>query len=330
MRTMRAVLVPVLLFVLIAGGWTAFWHFSGTRAEELVDRAIAREAERGRVLACGERYRGGYPFRMEITCRNASIDMTRSGGVLASARVAELRVVAQVWSPGHVVAQADGPLILTFSGELPPVTVRWRLAQASAFLTLGGYDGLSVVVDEPTVDQGGAPILAATRWDFHTRPAQDDPLAADVATSLSAARFVSEGPGVAPTDAAFQGVARNIMRAANRPHANIRDWQQAGGVIDIQRFRVARGQTVGILSGRLGLTDDGKPNGEVTLALANVEAFLRDTGLGGRFGPIGAAAIVALGRQSDVEGRPGRTFQLRAQSGAIRLGPIGIPLPSLY
>lgn len=319
-----SIIVPVGLAVLAIGGWTAIWHFGAGRAEAIVDQAIAREAARGRTLACGERSRGGYPFRLEITCTRASVNWNDATRL----ELPELKVVSQIWDPRHVIAELTGPMSLARSdtSDTQALSLSWRLAQASAVLTLTGYEQASLVLDDPVASRAGERLIAARRADVHLRPKAEEPVSLDVATSLTAATFGTT-PGL-PIDSQFVGILRNINRTAGRPQIHsLSEWRAAGGAVEITRFRVAQGDAVGLASGRVGLTQDGRPDGRLDVRIANAEAALQATGLGALLGPMGMAAFTFASQPGEVEGRPGRVLTLNARGGAVQIGPLRLPLP---
>src|SRR6266576_2386502 len=64
----------ILLFVVFAlvAGWTGFWKFAAGKAETAIEGWRAREAQAGRIYTCGSQNSGGFPFRIEVNCDQAS------------------------------------------------------------------------------------------------------------------------------------------------------------------------------------------------------------------------------------------------------------------
>ncbi|MFZ1209369.1 MAG: DUF2125 domain-containing protein, partial [Pseudolabrys sp.] len=64
----------ILLFVVfaLAAGWTGFWKFAAGKAETAIDGWRAREAKAGRIYTCDSQNVGGFPFRIEVNCDQAS------------------------------------------------------------------------------------------------------------------------------------------------------------------------------------------------------------------------------------------------------------------
>ena len=62
------------LLVVLAIGWSGFWFYASSQVGAQFERWRTREAQSGRVYDCGKLSVGGYPFRFEVRCENASID----------------------------------------------------------------------------------------------------------------------------------------------------------------------------------------------------------------------------------------------------------------
>ncbi|MGL4291937.1 MAG: DUF2125 domain-containing protein [Phreatobacter sp.] len=327
MPRLRTFIVPVGALALAAVGWTAVWHWGANRAEEVIDRVVASEAANGRVIQCAERSRGGYPFRLEINCTKPVVELRDESRPTRTIRLERLQVVSQIWSPGHVIAEWTGPMTATLEGDPSVYSANWRLAQTSAQLAIAGYDSSSAVVDAFELSRDGAVLLRATRGELHTRPNTADPVSLDVVSKLQGATV---GNAIqAPVDAELQMTARKLLRSPNRPQPLApRQWQAAGGSIDLVLFRVAQGDAVGLAKGNLRLTVDGKPDGQIELRVANLESAVRANGLSGTLGAV-VAGLNFTSQATDVEGKPGRLINLRASEGRLQVGPIRIGLPAL-
>lgn len=325
---LRTFLLPVVVVAAVIGGWSAVWSWGAHRAEDAVQRWQAAEAANGRVIQCAERTRGGYPFRMELTCTRPVVELRDEARPYQTFRFEKLKVVSQIWSPGHVISEWTGPMTVVTEGDPSVTTATWRLAQASAQLTIGGYDSSNIAVSDLEVLRDGATLVKAAQGELHTRPNRTDPSSIDVVASLKTATTALTG--TEPVDAELQMVARKILRSPSRPQIlAVRQWQAAGGSVDLVLLRLVQGAALGIAKGTLRLTPEGKPDGEIELRVADVPAALRATGLGATLGPIASGAIMMASRPADVEGRPGRVLTLRAADGRLQVGPIRLGLPTI-
>ena len=327
MPRLRTIILPLGAAALAFAGWTAVWHWGANRAEEMIDRAIASEAANGRVIQCAERSRGGYPFRLELTCTKPVVELRDESQPMRTLRLERLQAVSQIWSPGHVIAEWTGPLTASVEGDPAVYSAQWRLAQTSAQLSVNGFESSNVVIDAFQLSRDSTVLLRATRGELHTRPSPADPVSLDVVANLQGAAL---GDAVRPpVDAEIQFTARKLLRSPNRPQPlPLRQWQAAGGAIDLVLFRGAQANALAIAKGNLKLTADGKPDGQIELRVANLESAVQANGLGGTVGAI-VAGLNFTSQPTDVDGRPGRLLTLRASDGRLQVGPIRIGLPSL-
>lgn len=328
MPRLRTILLPLAAVGVAVAGWSLVWHWGAGRAEDLVQRWLASEAANGRVIQCGERTRGGYPFRMEITCSRPVVELRDEVRPYQTYRFERLHVVSQIWAPGHVIAEATGPVVVTTEGDPAVTTANWRLFQASARLAIGRYESTSAQAEALEIIRNGEVLVRASRAELHTRPNQSDPISVDVVSRLAAARFGEAV--VAPVDAEVQLVLRRLLRSPSLPlPLTPRQWQAAGGSVDVVLLRLTQGEALGIARGNVRLTPDGKPEGQIELRVANAEAAIQASGYGATLGPFATGALTIASRPADVEGRPGRMLTLRAADGRLQIGPVRIPLPTL-
>ena len=71
----RLLFVPFAVVVVLAAAWTGFWFYAAARAE--ADLAAWRESagQAGRAQDCASQSIGGYPFRIEVRCGGASLQL---------------------------------------------------------------------------------------------------------------------------------------------------------------------------------------------------------------------------------------------------------------
>jgi len=71
----RLLFVPAAVVVVLAAAWSAFWFYAAARAE--ADLAAWRERARqaGRAQDCVSQSIAGYPFRIEVHCGGASLQL---------------------------------------------------------------------------------------------------------------------------------------------------------------------------------------------------------------------------------------------------------------
>src|SRR5262245_34011911 len=151
-RTGRRYTILLFVILAVAAGWTGFWKFAADKAQQTIDGWRAREAKSGRVYDCGSQNLGGFPFRIEVTCDQASA-IFRSNEPPLELKADRLLVVAQVHQPGLIISEFHGPLTIGQPGKEPEFLASWKLAQSSIRGTPAAPQRASLVFDDPVVDR---------------------------------------------------------------------------------------------------------------------------------------------------------------------------------
>ena len=81
----RLFILPALL-VVAAAAWSAFWFYAASEVGVRADAWAAQEAKAGRVYARAKREVAGFPFRLEIRCRDASVALRAQTAEQAATR----------------------------------------------------------------------------------------------------------------------------------------------------------------------------------------------------------------------------------------------------
>ncbi len=263
-----------------------------------------------------------------------------------------------MWDPKLLIAEFTGPLTAAEPGQ-PPVTATWTLAQASVRGTPSTPERASIAIDNLKLDGPGANALFdAKHAEFHARiqyGSWPHNPAIDLAVKLSAATAQVLGPYTRdPLDADILAVLHGMKDLRPKPlPVRLREWQAAGGRVEIQNARVAQGETLGNATGTLALTPRGRLDGALRLNVAGLEKLLPAItggerkgaplgldrvapalnaidravpGLGARVAPqaqnLAAGLIGLLGQPVEVEGKRGVSVPVRFTDGAASLGPI--------
>src|SRR5262245_6962284 len=122
-RRLWPVLLPFALVVILAVLWTAFWFSAVSVAETAIEGWRERESKSGRDYACARQSVGGFPFRIEVRCAEPDISLQRTDIKL---RASELVVLAQVYQPTLLIAEARGPV--TFVDSSQDYVANWKSA----------------------------------------------------------------------------------------------------------------------------------------------------------------------------------------------------------
>ena len=346
--------LPLFAVLLLAAAWSAYWYGATTFAAAAMDKLIAREAARGRVITCDERVQGGFPFRFEVTCQRPAISWQTPQGP-ASLNFKRLSGVALAYNLGHVIFEITGPL----ESRLPPsgtrpthVRANWDSLQASLILDILGEPSprnFALVVDQLQVWAGsneavysGPPTLKSSHAETHAlRRKQDTGKGPDFDISLQADQVVVREPdgGISPLTelmrAEFLGTAFSVpIFESNDFRTLVALWQKRDGHLEIARLWADDGHSALLGKGDLSLSPMGAVNGNASIAVTGIDAILA------RFGAadneennalkIALGALGMIGRSVEMGDRQGIEVPLLFKDGAVSLGGmLDIKLPPL-
>jgi hypothetical protein len=349
---------PLVIVVVLAAVWSGVWYYAAGQAEARINDWQAQQAKAGRTFSCGSQKVGGFPFRIEVRCGEVAVELKDTQPPLAI-RLKEIHVVTQVWDPKMLIAEFTGPLTAAEPGQ-PAVTVTWTLAQASVRGTPATPERASIAIDDLKLAGPGAgnAMFDAKHAEFHARmqygswphnPAIDLAVKLNGATAPALGAYTRD-----PLDADILAVLHGMKDLRPKPlPVRLREWQAAGGRVEIQSARVAQGETVGNATGILALTQRGRLDGALRLNVAGLEKLLPTItggerkgaplgldrvapalnaidralpGLGARVAPqaqnLAGALLGLLGQPVEVEGKRGVSVPVRFTDGAASLGPI--------
>lgn len=359
----------ILLFTIFAlvAGWTGFWKFAAGKAQQTIEGWRAREAKAGRLYACASETIGGFPFRIEVNCNQASA-LFRSNRPPIELKADNLVVVAQVYQPGLIISEYHGPLTIGEPGKSPDIVANWKLAQSSIRGTPAAPERVSLVFDGPTIDRmsGDARqnLMHAAHIEIHGRmaagSAADKPVI-EVALQLDQVSAPSLHPAAAqPINASATAMLRGLKDFSPKPWSvRFREIQASDGRIDITQARAQQGDIIAVGSGALSLNANGRLEGQLRVTMAGLEQFLAAIGAQQRVQTspnmdklVGALDRLApglgdvarqqaganlslginlLGEQTTLEGKRAVTLPLRFNDGSVFLGPVPIGnAPALF
>ena len=357
---------PLAVVVALGVAWTFMWFYAASEAEAALNDWRAEQAREGRAFSCGKQVNGGFPFRIEVRCLDAAAELKDAQPPL-SIKVKQVLAVAQVWNPKLIIAEFTGPLTAAPAGGAPYATATWTLAQASLRGMPAVLERASIVVDGLKLS-GAAPgtvLFDSRHAEFHARvqfgswpsnPAFDLALKLEAATAPAVHAYMAQ-----PFDADVLAVLHGLKDFSPKPLAvRLREWQAAGGKLEIQSARLVQSEALATTSGVLALTQQGRLDGTLKLSAAGLERYLPTMGegrggalsldraapalnaieravpgLGARLAPqapnLQAGLLALLGQPADIEGKRGVTVPVRFTDGAAAFGPIPLgEVPALF
>ena len=288
----RLFIMPVLLLV-AAMAWSAFWFFAASQVDVRADAWRAQEAKSGRVYDCARRSVAGFPFRLEVRCDGASVSLQSQTAEQAAtqapitAKLGEILVVAQIYDPKLLIAEFTAPATISDHGQ-PSMTVNWSKARSSVVGLPAVPERASIVFDDASIERFNgstpAPLGGAKHIELHGRLAEgsvlDHPV---IETAFQVAGGSVQGlhPLLAqPFDANIRTMLSGLKDFSPKPWPQrFREIQAAGGHVEIVQSRIQQGDLIAVAAGTLGLTANGRLDGELQMTVAGIEKVIPALGI---------------------------------------------------
>ncbi len=289
----RLFIMPILL-VVAALGWSAFWFYSASQVDSASDAWRAREAKSGRIYDCAKRSVAGFPFRLEVRCDGVSVSLSsQTAGQAATqapvtAKLGEILVVAQVYDPKLLIAEFTAPATVYDRGQQPSMTVNWRTARSSVVGLPGVPQRASIVFDDSSIDRVNgtvqAPLARAKHIELHGRLAEGSALdrpVIETVLKIESGSVQEVHPLLAePFDADARTMLTGLKDFSPKPWPQrFREIQAAGGHVEIVQSRIAQGDLVAVAAGTLGLSANGRLDGELQMTVAGIEKVIPALGI---------------------------------------------------
>jgi hypothetical protein len=286
-------LVPGLLLI-AAAAWSAFWFFAASEAEVKAVAWRAQEAKSGRDYDCAKQTVAGFPFRLEVRCNRVTVSLVSqtagqgAGERPITARLGEILVVAQVYDPGLLIAEFTAPATIFDSRGASSMLVNWSKARSSVVGLPGIPQRASIVFDDASIDRVNSsvqvPLARAKHVELHGRLAEgstpDRPLIETV-LRLEAGSVQELHPLLAqPFDADVRATLSGLKDIAPKPWPDrFRELQAAGGHVEIVQSRIRQGDLIAVAAGTLGLSAQGRLDGELQMTIAGIEKVIPALGI---------------------------------------------------
>jgi hypothetical protein len=288
----RLFIMPVLILV-AAIAWSGFWFYAASQVDVRADAWRAQEAKSGRVYDCAKRSVAGFPFRLEVRCDGASVSLVSQTAEQAAtqvpltARLGEILVVAQIYDPKLLIAEFTAPATISDRGQ-PSMTVNWSKARSSVVGLPAVPQRASIVFDDPSIDRVNgstqAQLAGARHVELHGRLAEGSALDHPVIeTVLQIAGGSVQGLHpllTQPFDADVRTMLSGLQDFSPKPWPQrFREIQAAGGHVEIVQSRIQQGDLIAVAAGTLGLTANGRLDGELQMTVAGIEKVIPALGI---------------------------------------------------
>jgi hypothetical protein len=288
----RLFFMPVLLLI-AAAAWSAFWFYSASKVDETADAWRAQEARSGRIYDCSRRSVAGYPFRLEVRCDGVSVSLvSQTAGQAATqapitAKLGEILVVSQIYDPKLLIAEFSAPATISGPGQ-PSMIANWSKARSSVAGLPGVPRRVSLVFDDPSIDRTDvsprAPLARARHIELHGRlidgSAADHPNIETV-VRIEQGSVQEMHPLLAePFDAEVRTILTGLKDFSPKPWPQrFREIQAAGGHVEIVQSRIHQGELIAVASGSLGLSAEGRLDGELQMTVAGLDKVIAALGI---------------------------------------------------
>jgi hypothetical protein len=284
--------MPVLLLI-AAAAWSAFWFYSASKVDETADAWRAREAKSGRIYDCASRSVAGYPFRLEVRCDGASVSLvSQTAGQAATqtpitAKLGEILVVSQIYDPKLLIAEFTAPATIAGPGQ-PSMIANWSKARSSVVGLPAAAQRISLVFDDPSIDRTDispqTPLARAKHIELHGRLVEG---AAADHPNIETVLRIEQGsvqevhPLLAePFDADVRTMLVGLKDFSPKPWPQrFREIQAAGGHVEIVQSRIQQGDLIAVASGSLGLSAEGRLDGELQMTVAGLDKVIAALGI---------------------------------------------------
>jgi hypothetical protein len=288
----RLFIMPALL-VVAAAAWSGFWFYAASEVGVRADAWRAQEAKSGRVYDCAKRTVAGFPFRLEVRCDGASVSLkSQTAGAAAqapvTAKLGEILVVAQIYDPKLLIAEFTAPATISDTGQQPSVVVNWSKARASVAGLPAVPQRASIVFDDAEVNRFNgslqAPLARAKHIELHGRLAEGTALdrpVIETVLKIEGGSLQEVHPLLAePFAADVRTLLSGLKDFSPKPWPErFRELQAAGGHVEIVQSRIQQGDLIAVAAGTLGLSANGRLDGELQMTVAGIEKAIPALGI---------------------------------------------------
>ena len=108
-RRKRRFIGLIVLLVALAGGWSAFWFYAASQAQQQIAGWRAREAKAGRIYTCGQQTLARVPVPHRGRLHAGGGPASRAAACRSTSRPSARIVVAQIYSRNLLIAEIDRP-----------------------------------------------------------------------------------------------------------------------------------------------------------------------------------------------------------------------------
>jgi hypothetical protein len=302
--------------------------------QEQIERQLTDLNQRGQLVSCPDMRIAGFPFRFEVSCRDPSV----ADPAGRKTRLKDLRVVALVYNPWHVIAEADGPALLEDPVAGLATLANWQRARSSIIYSLETLKQADVVFDDLSLAMPGSDVvgeyLSVRAAEGHLRQMPDELTTLEAFVSLKEIVSTLLPGATSPFDAQLHLQIEHGTAFLSR--GGVGDLLKTEGSLPLRLVTASIESDEMAISGSgdLSLDTAGLLSGKIELSVTNVEglsALLSN--LFPEAGPVldtlKGAALSFGAKTTSGKGQQQIDLPLTLQNGRVSVGilPVGIIPP---
>ena len=270
---MRKFWLLVAVIVLLAGGLCGAWYYGANRLELEIASLKQRLTDEGVAADCEGQEIRGFPFRLGVFCDTFFYADPVNGVTVSGSAI---RSAAQLYRPGHVVSETDGPLKVSAPG-LVPLLLDWEKLRSSVRISMSGLRRTSLVAENISVsadDLGLVDLLGTMRGlQMHLLAGDEngngEPQDLVASAAIDGWQIDDGGTGqIEPVDFSLLVTVRDGLALAVSGQDPLTVLRSQGGEADLAGIEFSTGDGGRLrASGPLQLGRNGKLSGELELDL---------------------------------------------------------------
>ncbi|MDX2276517.1 MAG: DUF2125 domain-containing protein [Hyphomonadaceae bacterium] len=252
MKNRLWLIIPWALFIALALGWAAYWHYVANRAETQLRAWAEEQTHQGARASYAQIIRHGFPALMRLEIRDLAYAPVRGGWSADTAR-ADLNI--DLLNPAHIILEFKAPITVRHDQSVSAISAEALIVSVETrgdALRMAGVEGDAISIDDPEKEG----VLGIEKLVVNVRP---DPRvdgdyqiafqAANLRLPRSVRSFEAFGLDVPEARAAIVAThGAQLLESA--PDDALAPWRDAGGVL---RF-----EAIALNWGALQATGDGE------------------------------------------------------------------------
>ena len=251
-------LAPLATVSVIAAAWLIYWLVASAAIKQAYGGGERRLAADGVSLSCDEAEWGGFPFRVEQSCRAPKVTIDEPGRRF-DISAAKILWVVQAYDPRHAVLLLDGPTMIRGLGL---GEIHHDRALASFRSSADETWQASIEFPKIAVEQWGE----AGRLLMHARASGNGNV--DLALAADKLNVTLAGGAALPIDSLE--IETTLPQTAIRENV-ARFLSRKGGTIAVTNVSAQQGELVVRGSGTVGIDGEGYLTGQIATRISRVD-----------------------------------------------------------